>query len=194
MAVMRALLVVAATAVLLAAADAARAAGGTGGQDAGDRPAGRPTAADYPWDASARFEWVRLAVDDGPIPTVAFLSGVAVDPTWAVAVGVEYDRYDEANVVPLFLHLRVTPKGGEIGHLVFVEAGYSLFWIDGTSGTGGSGPFARGGMGRRIGRLLGSDVYASVSYRVQASEEYAERTGEEGSVLHQFAVAVGVGL
>jgi hypothetical protein len=148
----------------------------------------------YPWGDAVRFERLRLAVDDGAIPTVGLLSGVSIDPTWALGVGVEYDRYDGANVVPLFLHLRVTPRGGEVGHLVFVEGGYSLFWLDGTPGTDGSGPFVRGGMGRRVARLFGSEVHVSVSYRVQASEAYADRTGRETSALTQFALSVEFGL
>lgn len=196
MGVSRTALMGVATAALLTweLAGAGPAAADSERESSGERPRGGAAVVDSPWDAASRFERIRVAFDDGVVPTVGFLSGLTIDPTWAIAVGVEYDRYDEANVVPLFLHLRVTPRGGEIGHLVFVEAGYSLFWIDGTSGTGGSGPFARGGMGRRIGRLLESDVYASVSYRVQESGEYTERTGAESSVVHQFAFAVGIGL
>jgi hypothetical protein len=143
---------------------------------------------------AGRFELLRLSLDDDALPGVGFVSGVAIDRTWGVGVGVEYDRYDEANAVPLFLHLRVTPKGGEIGHLVFVEAGYSLFWMDGTPGTDGSGPFARGGMGRRFGHLFGSEVHVSVSYRIQVSDAYAERIGEESSALSEFALTVELGL
>ncbi len=166
----------------------AGAAAGSGEGNAGSAATG------YPWEGASRFERLRLAIDDGPVPTVSFLSGVSIDPTWAIGVGVEYDRYDEADVVPLFLHLRVTPKGGEVGHLVFVEAGYSLFWIEGTPGTTGSGPFARGGMGRRVARLFGSEVYASLSYRIQVSDAYAERTGLESSAITQFALAIEFGL
>jgi hypothetical protein len=144
----------------------------------------------HPWQGASRFDIVRLAVDDGGLPGAGFLSGVSIDPTWAVGVGVEYERFNEADVVPVFLHLRVTPKGGAIGHLVFIEAGYSLFWIQGTPGTEGSGPFVRGGMGRRVGHLFGSEVTASLSYRVQVSDAYAARTGAEGSVLNEFALSV----
>lgn len=144
--------------------------------------------------APDRFELVRFALDEDALPSAGFVSGVVIDPTWAVGVGVEYDRYDEADTVPIFLHLRVTPKGGSIGHLVFVEAGYSLFWMDGTPGTDGSGPFARGGMGRRVGRFLGSEVYASLSYRIQVSDAYGERVGLESSVLTEFAVGLEFGI
>ena len=172
---------------LLAAASAALAAGrGVGGT--------ADPATGHPWEGASRFERLRVAVDDGAVPTVGFVSGVAIDRTWAIGLGVEYDRYDEANAFPLFLHLRVPPRGGEIGHLVFIEAGYCLLWIDGTPGTAGSGPFARGGMGRRIGRLFDSDVYASLSFRVQASEVYADRTGSDGPALTRFAAAVEFGL
>ena len=150
---------------------------------------GVATAADAPVSAG-RFDLVRLAVDDGGLPAAGFVSGVSIDPTWALGVGIEYDRYDEADTVPLFLHLRVTPKGGAIGHLVFVEAGYSLFWIDDTPGTDGSGPFVRGGMGRRVGRLFGSEIHACVSYRIQVSDAYAERIGRESSALTEFALVL----
>jgi hypothetical protein len=157
---------------------------------AGTRPAptGRPPG------ATSRFELLRVALDDDGLPAVGVLSGASIDPTWAVALGVEYDRYDEADTVPVFLHLRVTPRGGSIGHLVFVEAGYSLFWMDGTPGTDGSGPFARGGMGRRVGRLFGGDVHVSLTYRIQVSDAYAERMGLESSALTEFAAVVEVGL
>lgn len=171
--------------LLIVFAGAAVGSGGTDRSPAGGR---------HPAEGASRFELVRLAVDDGALPAVGFVSGASIDPTWAVGVGIEYERYDEANVVPLFLHLRITPKGGKIGHLVFVEAGYSLFWIDGTPGTDGSGPFARGGMGRRVARLFGSDIHASISYRIQVSDAYAERTGSETSALTEFALAVGFGL
>jgi hypothetical protein len=144
----------------------------------------------YPWADASRFDVVRVAVHDGGLPSVGFLSGVSIDPTWAVGVGIEYERLDKADVVPLFLHLHVTPKGGAIGHLVFLDAGYSLFWMDETPGTEGSGPFVRGGMGRRLGHLFGSEVTASLSYRIQVSDAYAERTGSEGSALHEFALSV----
>jgi hypothetical protein len=166
---------------------AAGVVGDAAGAGPGPEGAGDP----YARKGAPRFDVIRLSVDDGGLPCVGFLSGVSIDPTWAIGVGVEYERFDEADAVPLFVHLRVTPKGGSIGHLVFVEAGYTLLWIQGTSGTEGSGPFVRGGMGRRVGHLFGSEITASLSYRAQASEAYAERTGAEGSVLHEFALSVG---
>jgi len=177
----------AAVAVLLVGVLAGAAVGSDG--HGSDSPAGAEARGRAP-----RFELARIALDAGGLPAVGFLSGVSIDPTWAVGVGVEYERFDEASAVPLFLHLRVTPKGGAIGHLVFVEAGYSLVWLDGTPGTDGSGPFARGGMGRRVGWFFGTEVHASVSYRIQVSDAYARRTGEEGSVLTEFALGIEFGL
>ena len=132
------------------------------------------------------------SVVDNTVFALGSISGSRLSDAFRLGFGVEYNNYPNGTTVPLFLDLRVNTSNEGVVPIFFLDAGYSLAWINGLSGMNGDGLFLNVGLGTEFPLSNSGSLFLELSYKRQDSELVVSNYYFNGSYINSYTSNVKI--
>lgn len=101
---------------------------------------------------------------------IGSITGIGFGDIYRLGFGIEYNNYPNGTMIPLFIDFRVRVLKSQVSPIFFLDAGYSLSWINDLDGMNGDGPFLNVGWGIEFLVTNYNVLFLEVSYRKQWSQ------------------------
>jgi hypothetical protein len=110
--------------------------------------------------------------------SITSISGAMLSEDVSLGLGLTYDNYPNGSMLPIFLDVRGYMTHGRVRPVLFADAGYSLGWIKGLSGSDWGGFMLNAGLGISVAFPNSRAAFvADVGYKLQKAKALRQTWG-----------------